>query len=87
LKSLSEYKFISDIRYLGWIGAADLKDKTGNPLDSETMSNIYSESIKNGVILRPLGNTIYWWLPINTTEDQIKEIIKISISTVISVLK
>ncbi|HOH38635.1 MAG TPA: adenosylmethionine--8-amino-7-oxononanoate transaminase, partial [Spirochaetota bacterium] len=79
--------FISDIRYLGWIGAVDLIDKQGNPIDSETMSAIYSESIKNGVILRPLGNTIYWWLPINTTEDQINEIIKISISTVTSVLK
>jgi adenosylmethionine-8-amino-7-oxononanoate aminotransferase len=87
LKALSDYDFISDIRYLGWIGAVDLKDKKGKALESETMSKIYSESLKNGVILRPLGNTIYWWLPINTTEDQIDEIIKISISTVTSVLK
>jgi len=87
LKALAEHDFISDIRFIGWIGAVDLKDKKGKALKSETMSKIYSESLKNGVILRPLGNTIYWWLPINTSESQIEEIISISISTVISVLE
>ena len=87
LRNLAEYKCISDIRYIGWIGAADLIDKYNNPLSSETMAEIYSESIKNGVILRPLGNTIYWWLPINTSEKQIEDIINFSIRTVLSVLK
>lgn len=86
VRDISKYPFVSDARYIGWIGAIDLADAGGCPIDGDVMSKIYALSVKNGVILRPLGNTVYWWLPINTTKEEIDDILDISIRTVMQVI-
>jgi adenosylmethionine-8-amino-7-oxononanoate aminotransferase len=35
---------------------------------------IYLAGLEQGVLLRPMGNVIYLWLPLSTTMDQIDEI-------------
>ena len=35
---------------------------------------IYQAAIKAGILLRPLGNTIYWLPPLNITDDEIEEL-------------
>ncbi|MDD5686555.1 MAG: adenosylmethionine--8-amino-7-oxononanoate transaminase [Elusimicrobia bacterium] len=61
--------FVGDVRYIGMIGAIELvKDKkTKIPFAFEERigMKIYKEGIKKGIILRPLGNVIYLYLPLS----------------------
>jgi adenosylmethionine-8-amino-7-oxononanoate aminotransferase len=36
----------------------------------------YQAGLKEGLFLRPLGDTLYYWLPLCTTPIQIKDIIE-----------
>ena len=86
LRELAEYDFIGDIRYIGFIGAIDLVKSRQNKkaFDKHTrIGNIvYKKSLKNGLVLRPLGDTIYWFLPITTKKKDIDIIIKKSIKVI-----
>lgn len=66
--SFKDEAFVSDVRYLGFIGAIDIVNpytKQPYPAKERIGFQIYQESLKNNLILRPLGDTIYWLLPIN----------------------
>jgi adenosylmethionine-8-amino-7-oxononanoate aminotransferase len=78
LTDLKKYDFINDIRYMGFIGAIDIvksrKDKVPFAPTDRTGKKIYETSLENGVVLRPLGDTIYFFLPLIVTVDDIDEI-------------
>ncbi len=80
LKKLSKYDFINDIRYIGFIGAIDVvksrKEKTLFEQKERIGKKIYEISLKNGLILRPLGDTVYFFLPLIVTDKDIDEIFK-----------
>ena len=80
LKEFSEYDFTGDIRYLGFIGAIDLKGSF-DPA-SRIGFKVYMESLKEGIILRPLGDTIYWFLPLITGKLDIDNIISRSVKAI-----
>ncbi len=71
--------YVDDIRYIGWAGAIDIvREKAGHPGAGQAFAPelrtglaIYRESLRNGLVLRPLGDTIYWMLPLVTTEKDI----------------
>ncbi len=78
-KSLEKFKtlpLVGDVRYLGMIGAIELvKDKnTKEPFNvrKETGLEVYKESLKRKIILRPLGNVIYLYLPLSINLKEIK---------------
>lgn len=86
LHSLSDYGFTGDIRYKGFIGAIDLvknreRRETLDP-DKRTGFRVYLESLKEGVILRPLGDTIYWFLPLITGISDIDSIFSRSLNAI-----
>lgn len=74
LKKFNSLPFVGDVRYIGMVGAIELvkNKKTKEPFDfSERIGyKIYKKGIKLGIILRPLDNIIYLFLPlcINTTD-------------------
>lgn len=78
LKDLRKYDFINDIRFTGFIGAIDIvksrKNKTPFPSADRIGRKIYNISLNNGVVLRPLGDTIYFFLPLIVTVDDVDEI-------------
>ena len=80
LREMEEFDFINDIRYLGFIGAIDIVKSRKNkiPFNPEERigKKIYMDSLENGIILRPLGDTIYFFLPLITTPDDIEQIFK-----------
>ncbi|MFH1541401.1 MAG: adenosylmethionine--8-amino-7-oxononanoate transaminase [Elusimicrobiota bacterium] len=65
---------VGDVRYIGMIGAIELvKDKkTKLPFSFEERIGlkIYREGLKNGIILRPLGNIIYLYLPLSIKKNE-----------------
>jgi len=85
LKELQDFDFVNDIRFIGSIGAIDIVKSRKNKIIYEPNERIgfkvYKESLKNNLILRPLGNTIYWFLPINTKIKDIKKIMDLSVKT------
>jgi len=74
-----ELPWVGDIRELGMIAALELvKDRqTREPFAFEDRVgwHLYLAGLKEGLILRPLGNILYLWLPISTTEAEIDEIL------------
>lgn len=60
-------KIVGDIRYLGVVGALELvrekKNKTPFSFKERIGFKIYQEGLKEGLLLRPLGNIIYFFLP------------------------
>ena len=89
IMKFADLRGVSDIRYLGWIGCIDLcgPDRDGTkPLSIIHMQEIYRRGQQAGLILRPLGNSIYWWLPLVTTSEAVKEIMQRSYEVVKDVL-
>lgn len=60
---------IKNVRHIGMVAACDLDttQKRGGFL-------VFQQAMKLGALLRPLGNTIYWLPPLNTSEETIEEL-------------
>ncbi|MBI5573044.1 MAG: adenosylmethionine--8-amino-7-oxononanoate transaminase [Elusimicrobia bacterium] len=71
---------IGDVRYIGMVGAIELvKDKkTKIPFTFEERigMKVYKEGLKNGLILRPLGNIIYLYLPLCIKKNEMSAVIE-----------
>ncbi|WP_195989006.1 adenosylmethionine--8-amino-7-oxononanoate transaminase [Clostridium sp. D53t1_180928_C8] len=79
--SLIEHPNIGEIRSIGLINAIELvKDKnTKERFDSKLRVGyeVYKEALKNGLILRPLGNVLYFNPPLNINNNEIDKAINI----------
>ncbi len=75
-----EEPYVGDIRYLGYVGAielvADRATQKAFPVEARVGFKIYMESLKEGLVLRPLGDVIYWFLPLCVTVSEIDEILE-----------
>ncbi|MBY0534139.1 MAG: adenosylmethionine--8-amino-7-oxononanoate transaminase [Rickettsiaceae bacterium] len=75
LKNMCEIKDktgrLKNVRGIGGIVAADLITNNKTPRLGYL---IYQAAIKAGILLRPLGNTIYWLPPLNITDEEIEEL-------------
>lgn len=71
---------VGDVRYLGLIGAIELvkdkKTKQGFDLKERAGLEIYKKGLKKNLVLRPLGNIIYLFLPLCIKKDELKKILK-----------
>ena len=90
VRDMAQFDFVGDIRYKGLIGAIDIvksrKDGINFEPSDKITFKIYQESLKHGLVMRHLGNSIYWWLPMVVTKDDIDEIFKRTIVVVKKVL-
>ena len=75
LKNMYEIKDktgrLKNVRGIGGIVAADLITNNKTPRLGYL---IYQAAIKAGILLRPLGNTIYWLPPLNINDKEIEEL-------------
>lgn len=80
-QGLASLPFIGDVRGMGMIAAFELvQDKaTKTPFDSDLRIgfHIYQEGLKHGLILRPLGDIVYLFLPLSVTTDEITDILSL----------
>lgn len=67
LQELAEFKNVENIRSLGMIFAFDLCNLSYKRAGIE----FYSHALKEGLLLRPLGNTIYFMPPYVMSEDEV----------------
>lgn len=68
LKKFNSLPLVGDVRCLGMIGAIELvkdkKTKQTFTLEERIGLKVYKKGLKQGIILRPLGNIIYLYLPL-----------------------
>jgi len=78
MEKFRELDFVGDVRYIGTVGAIELvKDKAtkdGFCVEQRLGQKIYQNGLKEGILLRPLGDVVYLFLPLCTTEKQLNEI-------------
>ena len=79
MERFRELPWVGDLRRLGMICAMELvKDKASRapfaPGDRVGWP-VYLAGLKEGVLLRPMGNIIYLWLPLSVTMEEIDEIV------------
>lgn len=71
---------VGDVRCIGMIGALELvkNKKTRQPFSFEQRIGftIYQKGLTQGLILRPLGNVIYLYLPLCVNENEMRLIFK-----------
>ncbi len=89
-EKFSNFKFVGDIRSIGLINAIELvKNKNSKePFDSKLRIGyqIYKEALKYGVILRPLGNVIYFNPPLIIEKDDMNYVTDVAYKCVKKVL-
>jgi adenosylmethionine-8-amino-7-oxononanoate aminotransferase len=72
--ALQELPMVIGARALGTIGAFEIKD-SGNYLHDGPFSKRFAKACEaRGVLLRPLGGTVYCVPPYSTTQAQFKQI-------------
>lgn len=79
LTRFADFAHVAGIRHLGMIAAFDLvadpvTERPYEPFERRGY-HFYHEALKEGLILRPLGDTIYYWLPHCTTTEQLDHIV------------
>jgi len=77
-----EHPHIGEVRQQGMILAIEMvKDKSGKqpfPWQERRGLTVYRHALKHGVLLRPLGNVIYFMPPYIITPEQIQEIVDVA---------
>ncbi|MFD2673593.1 adenosylmethionine--8-amino-7-oxononanoate transaminase [Marinicrinis sediminis] len=78
-RRFADLEHVDHIRGLGMVAALNLvKDKDRQEAYDPVKRagyQIYKQGLEEGLILRPLGDTIYYWLPLCTTKEQVDTII------------
>jgi len=79
MRPFLDLPWVGDLRALGTIVALELvKDKKSKiPFGFEERIGwpIYLRGLEKGLILRPLGNVVYLWLPLSVTDGEMDEIV------------
>ncbi len=80
LRKFKNLPIAGDVRYVGMIGAIELvkNKKTKQPfrLKERIGLKIYSNGLTNNIILRPLGNIIYLYLPLCIKKKELITILR-----------
>ena len=73
---LKKYSNVQNCRTLGIILAFEIKRESAESYYGDFRNKLYTFFIENGIILRPVGNTIYILPPYVTTNEQLEIIYK-----------
>ncbi|KTC92883.1 MULTISPECIES: adenosylmethionine--8-amino-7-oxononanoate transaminase [Legionella] len=69
---------LTNVRSVGAIIAADLVDCGSK----RTGFQLYQEALELGALLRPLGNTLYWFPPLNIDNKTIENLAEITLNSI-----
>ena len=79
LKKFNKLSNVKNIRQTGMVAAFDIKGY--NPKDRIGLQ-VYTYGLQNGVLLRPLGNTIYFMPPYIIKKDEIDKMINVAFEAI-----
>ncbi len=89
-EALGDHPNVGEIRHIGLIHAMEfVADKTSKeplPQSQRTGYEIYKAGLKNGIVLRPIGDIIYFNPPLNITKSELSTAIELTKKSVSEVL-
>ncbi len=89
-KTFVEHKNVGEIRTIGLINAIELvedkESKRGFNAELRIGYQVYKAAIKLGLVLRPLGNVLYFNPPLNITKQEIERSVDIVVQAMSTVL-
>lgn len=89
-ETFGNHPFVGEIRRIGLIHALELvqdrETKEGFPAIDRVGYQIYQTALKNGLLLRPLGNVLYFNPPLIINESELTEAVEICARSIQSVL-
>ncbi len=75
---------LDNIRNLGAMVAADLVVSAQQP---RVAYQIYQKAIELGAFMRPIGNTLYWLPPLNTSRETLQQLQTITLQAITAVMQ
>lgn len=86
LEQFRSIDIVGDARAIGLIGAIELvknkETKEAFSFNQRIGYKIYQDGLKQHLVLRPLGNIIYFYLPLCVTKSQVSKILQISFNII-----
>jgi adenosylmethionine-8-amino-7-oxononanoate aminotransferase len=78
---------LAGVRGCGMMAAVDLRGPGGAPLDParRTGYRVYREAVRRGVLLRPIGDTMYFFPPLTVEPADVREMVDVLASSVAAV--
>lgn len=80
---------VGEFRQLGMVGAvemvADRETKAPYPWQQRRGYQVYQEALKNGALLRPLGNVVYFMPPLTIEEEELRRLLQVARDAIIKV--
>jgi adenosylmethionine-8-amino-7-oxononanoate aminotransferase len=75
-KIAADRTYLRNVRACGMVAAVDIRAADGTVLDPgrRTGWHVYREAVRRGALLRSLGDTMYLFPPLTTTEGELNEI-------------
>lgn len=91
LEVVSSFPMVGEVRSIGAVGAIELvkNRSTKEPfgLKERIGFEIYKRGLKEGVLLRPLGNIIYFFLPLCASREELEDIFSRSAIVINDIVK
>ncbi|MGH1601155.1 adenosylmethionine--8-amino-7-oxononanoate transaminase [Campylobacter majalis] len=88
--ALLNHKNVGEIRQIGLINAIEIVKDKKHKLSFDPKRRIgyeiYKAGLKNGLLLRPLGDVIYFNPPLNITKDECKRAVKLCVKSIDEIL-
>ncbi|WP_455375721.1 adenosylmethionine--8-amino-7-oxononanoate transaminase [Kaarinaea lacus] len=82
IEPLKNHPHVSDVRQCGMIAAVEMAKNSGTreayPWQERRGLRVYQHALKEGVLLRPLGDVIYFMPPYVITEEQIRTMVDVA---------
>ena len=71
--------YLHHVRGIGMVAAVDIRQRDGSPLDwkKRTGYRVFQHATERGALLRPLGDTMYLFPPLNTSRADITAMISV----------
>lgn len=89
-ETFAEHKFVGNIRSIGLINAielsADKNNKTPFASNLRIGYQIYKKALTKGVLLRPLGDVLYFNPPLNISREDIRTMVEVCQESIDEVL-
>jgi adenosylmethionine---8-amino-7-oxononanoate aminotransferase len=93
---LDDWKFefealpqVGEFRRLGMVAAvemvADKQTKTPYPWQERRGYQVYQQALRQGALLRPLGNVVYFMPPLTIRQDELQQLLQIARDAIIAV--
>lgn len=89
LDVVKAFPYVGDTRNIGVVGAIELvsdkKTKEPFPLERRIGMEIYTKALEENLILRPLGDVIYFFLPLCAKKEELEDIFQRAVRVLASV--